>query len=351
MLRQLARLTRPYPAAGPSALAIATYGDPEDRPLAAAAESGLEGVACVDDAARGVVLFSDLWSRTGSAAAREWAHGLLEFCLWMTDADGLVTNFVRDWAGTRNEHGATSRRGGLFWQARALRAFERGAGVLGDDRARVALERVLAALPRDGVPPDVRSLHALTALELAARDERIRVLLSRWCDEISATRDGVVLLNSSDERGTPHLWGHLQEGVLASAAVVLGRSELLDAAVRSVDALIVPAIEESFSLPVVQPYAVASAVFVVDRLFGATGDARYRGLATDARAWFDGRNSARAPVYDRERGRVSDGIDGARLSKNSGAEANIVAATALLDEIACRLQAGDYNAVLRPDRW
>jgi len=44
------------------------------------------------------------------------------------------------------------------------------------------------------------------------------------------------------------------------------------------------------------------------------------------------KNTAGSAVYDRERGRVADGIDGTRVSDNSGAESNIVAAEVLLDE-------------------
>jgi hypothetical protein len=39
-------------------------------------------------------------------------------------------------------------------------------------------------------------------------------------------------------------------------------------------------------------------------------------------------------VYDRRRGVVYDGIDDGRLSRNSGAEANIEGALALLQERA-----------------
>jgi hypothetical protein len=71
----------------------------------------------------------------------------------------------------------------------------------------------------------------------------------------------------------------------------------------------------------------------LDELARATEDGRWRALAEDARAWFDGRNAAGQPVYDRELGRVADGVDEDRISVNSGAEANIVAAEALLDEV------------------
>ena len=81
----------------------------------------------------------------------------------------------------------------------------------------------------------------------------------------------------------------------------------------------------------VTPYDVTSTVFSLDRLAAATGEGRWTALAQDARAWFDGRNAAGAPVYDRARGRVADGIDEGRISENSGAEANIEAGGALLD--------------------
>ena len=92
-------------------------------------------------------------------------------------------------------------------------------------------------------------------------------------------------------------------------------------------------IASSFDLPQVQPYGVACAVRAMDALAAATGDVRYRGLATDARAWFDGRNSAHRPVYDRATGAVADGIDDGRVSLNSGAESNVLGAQALFAEV------------------
>jgi hypothetical protein len=52
-----------------------------------------------------------------------------------------------------------------------------------------------------------------------------------------------------------------------------------------------------------------------------------------ARAWFDGRNPARSAVYDREEGRVYDGIDEGLVNLHSGAESNVVGAQALLDQV------------------
>src|SRR5438132_1222694 len=226
-LRQLARLTRPLPAAGPRACAISVYADGDDLTLAAR-DKGFEGVACVDDAARAVVLFLDLWRETGDDRLREWATGLLDFVLFMQGRDGRFHNFVRSWDGT------------------------------------------------------------------------------------------------------------IKEGVLADAAIVLDRPDLLAIARRSARALIVPEIERGFRRPTVQPYSVAAIVYVTDRLHVATNESVYATLRDHARAWFDGRNTAGLPVYDRIAGRVHDGVDDGHVSEHSGAESNIVGAQALFPEVARR---------------
>ena len=63
---------------------------------------------------------------------------------------------------------------------------------------------------------------------------------------------------------------------------------------------------------------MASCVYSLDRLHEATGGGHWAELAADARAWFYGRNAA--------------GSDEGRVSQNSGAEANIVAAEALFPD-------------------
>jgi hypothetical protein len=75
----------------------------------------------------------------------------------------------------------------------------------------------------------------------------------------------------------------------------------------------------------------------MDSLAVATDDPRYARLARLAREWFDGRNTAGLPVYDRDRGRVADGIDRGVVNRASGAESNIVAAESLLDDVVALL--------------
>jgi hypothetical protein len=97
-------------------------------------------------------------------------------------------------------------------------------------------------------------------------------------------------------------------------------------------AVFAPAIESGFDLPRVQPYDVQSAICVMDALTAVTHQARYFDLAALGRAWFTGRNPAGVPIYDRQTGRIADGIDEGSVSRNSGAESNIVGGLALLDQ-------------------
>ena len=73
-------------------------------------------------------------------------------------------------------------------------------------------------------------------------------------------------MNSPDERGAPHLWGHIQEGVLAEVAVRLGRDDWLAIASRSAELVFASAVRSGFDLVRVQPYDVASAVYTLSRL-------------------------------------------------------------------------------------
>jgi hypothetical protein len=243
MLRQLARLTRPLPAAAPDALAVAVYAGTDDEPRDAK-ESGVEGVACVDDAARLLDVLCDVWTRSRQPWAERWARGLLEFCLWMQEPDGRWINFVYDWDGTRNAEGITSASGESFWHARALVGVSHAWLTFADERAREAVLAGLDHAVSKPAPPDVRALHILTARRLIA-DAGIKGLkasMREWTHELATCRDGEILKNATAETGPPHLWAHIQEGVLAWSSTLLEDPELLEVAARSTEALVVPAV-------------------------------------------------------------------------------------------------------------
>ncbi|MGH2539364.1 MAG: hypothetical protein ACRDGK_02465 [Actinomycetota bacterium] len=340
MLRQLARLTRPVPAAGPDALALGVYTDPSGE-LVAASESGFEGVACVDDTARLLDVLCDVWSATGSTEVERWARGLLEFVLWMQEPDGRWLNFVYDWAGSRNEGGITSSTGENFWHARALSSVSHAWLTFDDERARAALHRGLEHAVTRPAPADVRAVHVLVGLRLLAEGSPppdMAGAVRRWADEIASCRVDGVLMNNPDEHGAPHLWAHIQEGVLVEAARSLQDPTLIAAAVESAERLWVPFVRERFDRPSVTPYDVACAVYALDRLARVDVEG-WLDLSASARAWFELTDASGRPVFDREHGRVADGVDAGRVSENSGAEANIVAAEALFPDAVASVEA------------
>src|SRR5207247_9279601 len=148
------------PRAGAQAGALSVYADDEDRGMAAR-DRGFEGVACIDDAARAVVLLLDLYRDTGDRRLGEWAAGLVEFVLYMQLDDGRFHNFIRDWDGTINTDGPTSYAGATFWHARAVRALAKAHLVWRDPRVAVPLARGLAFATENPAPPDVRTSQVL----------------------------------------------------------------------------------------------------------------------------------------------------------------------------------------------
>lgn len=175
---------------------------------------GYEGVACVDDAARALDLYCALWEATRLPWLRRWCDGLLDFILAMQGADGRWLNFILDWEGTPNLAGRTSMAGGDFWQSRAVLALASAAPILHDERIEPALRRGLPhILTATQVPSDVRALHIRAALALSGQPggQGLVERLPLWSEELLSCRDAGMLMNSPDERGAPHLWGHIQE--------------------------------------------------------------------------------------------------------------------------------------------
>lgn len=337
MLPQLRRLTRDIPSAGPGAQAIAVYAHPASaahtmpdipRP---AREQGFEGVACVDDAARAIVLYCRPTSEQHDPLARVNARNLLRFLAYMQDEDGRFANFIVDWAGRKNLTGGTSSSGGAPWQARALHALAWGIAAFGDAEWEERFQRALRWVDVPMRYADIRAVCVLAVLkhwQATGSPHSVERCIA-WASEIASIRDGDRLLNIDGEQSI-HLWGHLQETALAETGRLLDRPELVETARASAGALLHPAAEALAVAPHALPFEVSCIVSGLAAVARATADPSYSEAAARARAWFSGRNSAGIPVYDRARGLVYDGIDEGRVSRNSGAESNIEGALALL---------------------
>lgn len=354
MIRQLRRLSRTITVEGQPLRAIAVYmrrsGD--TWRLDDADDTGYEGVACVDDAARVARLFLEAGRRHALPQATTEALGYLRFLLYMQQPDGRFVNFILNWKGEKNFTGPTSLASGPNWNARALRALALAVTTTGERIYREAFDRAFEPVTREMQYADVRAQHVLAALELYNRDKEahLRRRILAWCDQIAGLCDDRGRLLNWRHEEHPHLWGYVQAAVLARASVALGRKDWLRLAEGTVLGYLAPRVRRGFPQGTVIPYEVSSVVANLKALAEVTADTRYRELLYLARAWFRGRNAAATPVYDPIHGLVADGIDGARVSPNSGAESNVEGAFALVDELPWPLYYVDDGGNGEPGR-
>jgi hypothetical protein len=372
VFEHLASLTWTFPADGREVAALAVYAEPVQtpdgivyRPLGAA-ESGPEGVACVDDVARAVVLGLRAWEQERDARGRDLARRWLSFLPYMQGADGRFTNFILDAAGQRNMNGQTSYPGGLWWTCRALWALGAAYRVLGDESA---LENWLRCpLPeraQTASSAKVTGVLALAALEvLRAQPPRplrahFEALLEGWAADLFACMDGYLrdVPGQAQARERPTgarlaepgegtdpppeaqvgLWGYHQFPALAEAGAWLGRPAYLAACAQTVERLVEPTLAAGFlyAFPGVKAnqcaYCISPMMQGLAALYRATGQEHYRDLALQTYGWFTGKNDAGAVMYDPQTGRCLDGINDGHASSNCGAESAIEAGFAELE--------------------
>jgi hypothetical protein len=347
VIRQIRRLSRTITVDEQRLRVIAVYMTRSDGAWALddADDTGYEGVACVDDVARVAGLFLVAGRRHRMPQATAEATGYLRFLLYMQQPDGRFVNFILNWKGKKNLTGPTSVPGGPNWNARALRALALAAVTSGDRVYRDAFDRAFEPVTREMHYADIRALHVLAALELYDQHKEVHLRRSilAWCDQIAGLCDNQGRLLNWRHEETPHLWGYVQAAVLARASAAFGRSDWLRLAEETVMGYLAPRVRAGFPQRTVIPYEVGSVVANLEVLADVTGDNRYRELLYLARAWFRGRNAAGTPVYDAIHGAVADGIDGAHLSPNSGAESNVEGALALVDELPWALYYSDSD--------
>ena len=361
--------------AGRPVRVIALYAEaPDYRPTGSPARDGYEGIASLDDAARGAVAYLRAYEHTGDARSRNEALALLAFVVSMEQGDGEFVNFI-DARGRLNRDAPSSRKSMSYWAARSIWAIGEAVRVLGPQDSihlrsmRPALDRAVARLARDvrdgrliggSATATAEALLGLLALERAGSSPEIATLAA-------STAALLVPLASGDMEAAPwgarvdssnadwHAWGSRSTEALAVAAVVLNRPDLAAAAKQEADALwgrflLAGQVASSVSRdgnanwfsqiayglgPIVEGYLA---------LAEATGERRYAVFAGVTAGWFGGANPAGVAMYDEKTGRTFDGIDGpspVKLNRNAGAESTIEALLAL-QAVTSNPEAAEY---------
>lgn len=357
-----------------------------------AKESGTEGIACVDDAARAAVVYLRHYEHSGQPQSLEAAKALLRFIRHMETDDGMFYNFVLG-DHSINRDGKTSFKSFGWWAARGVWAMSTGYRLLKTsdpafaELLRSGVERTFPHIDTlahrygeseqtggYGVPrwllyesaSDATSelFLGLTEYYTATNDPRVKEFLGKFAA-------GFMLMQDGDPATSPyglhrswrtiwHMWGNGQTQGLASAGKALGDTNFIRSAEREAQGfysrLLIHGFMKEFDM--LKPegreeydqiaYGVRPMAVGLLRLYDATKKEVYLRMAGLSASWLFGNNAARTPMYDPSTGRCFDGIrDSSTINRNSGAESTIEALGTLaeLEQYPVAVQCLDYRKI------
>jgi hypothetical protein len=372
----LDHLTEKISFRGDSVDIVHIYSNYPDYAWVGAAESGPEGIACVDDAARAAVVSLRHYELTKDSESLARARGLLAFVAAMQTDDGDFYNFIFD-DHTINETGVTSQKSFGWWAARGVWAMATGCKVLAPvdpamsrqlaDKVRRSLPRVDSALSKydqSGIMLGFRVPHWLPYGSGADVSSELMLGLAEY---VSATHDkaaqvylkkladGLMTMQDGDEASYPfglhrswetmwHMWGNGQTQALAVTGHLLQDLGMVKSAEREARGFYSRLLINGFfkEMDVADStsrvrfeqiaYGVRPMAVGLIRLYEVTGKEEYLVMAGLAASWLLSNNVAGAAIYDPATGRCFDGIrDSTTINKNSGAESTIEALGTLLE--------------------
>ena len=372
----LEHLTERISFRGDSVDIVHVYSDYPDYRWHDAADSVVEGTACVDDAARAAIVYMRDYELNRTAESLARARRLLQFVLKMQADDGEFYNFILP-DHTINTTGRTSVKSFGWWAARALWSLGIGVRVFhGPDPPfadqltaafRRALPHVNAFLMTypdsdtiDGlrVPrwlpyesgADVTSEMVLGLAEYASGipDTSANPAMRRLLDGVMAMQDGSIARFPygvhRSWRTKWHMWGNSQVQALATAGRILNDQAMIESAEREANGFYSRLLVNGFmrEFDVAKPgsesrfeqiaYDVRPMALGLLRLYEATRNEEYLVMAGLAASWLLGDNVLGRSVYDQVSGRCYDGIrDSSTMNMNAGAESTIEALYALIE--------------------
>ena len=361
---------------GHRVLIVHVYANYPDYAWTGAAESGPEGIACVDDAARAAVLYLRHFQLHHDSRSLERARLLLSFVMRMQADDGEFYNFILH-DHTINTRGKTSFKSFGWWGVRGtwalcagyrvFRGIDPGFAALMKERVHRTFPHIRAVLSKYshhksrkghripewlfyGSGADVTSelILGLSDYYVATHDTTVRSMIRRLAD-------GIIMMQDGDVRTHPyglhrswetmwHMWGNGQTQALAKAGRILGDEKMLKSAEREARGFYPRLLIQGFlkEIDVTSPagtkeydqiaYGVRPMVVGLIRLYEAKHKPEYLTMAGLAASWLFGNNVLGQQMYDSSTGRCYDGIrDSVNVNRNSGAESTIEALSTLME--------------------
>ena len=341
-----------------------------------AKESGPEGIACVDDAARAAVVTLRRFEFTHDSSKLAEARSLLKFVLAMETDDGEFYNFVLA-DHTINRTGKTSFKSFGWWAARGVWSMSLGCRIFKDidtafaSRLKIGVVRTFPHIEellkkygeaKDSgqfrVPEwlvyesgaDVTSelLFGLSEYFRATGDPRIKSFIQKLAGGLMEMQDGNAStypygLHRSWETMW-HMWGNGQTQALAIAGLLLNDSVMIQSGEREAHGFYSRLLIQGYlkELDVAHPdsnfsreqiaYGIRPIAVGLLRLYDATRNESYLKMAGLAASWLFGNNIVHQQMYNSHSGICFDGImDSLTFNRNSGAESTIEALHTLVE--------------------
>jgi hypothetical protein len=330
-----------------------------------------EGIACVDDVARSVLVYLKHYQLTGDQKRLDKAKKALNFVMYMLQEDGESYNFIYD-DHTINTSGRTSQKAFSFWAVRGLRALCYGHRLFCTvdqdyaDTLRKHIEltftplnrflkrygeyysvagiRIPAWLVSEGGDATSEVVLALLDYWTVNPTPRVEEMIRKFARALAEYQEGGLARFPYGAhlswRNYWHAWGNAQTQALARAGRVFDEPRWTASAKAEADNFYVYLICEDFlsscelsahqeptteRFPQIS-YGIRPMVSGLMELCETTGVDKYAKLAGLTASWLRGNNPVGQAMYSSETGRGYDGINSpTEINRNSGAESTIEA--------------------------
>ncbi len=341
-----------------------------------AKESGPEGIACVDDAARAAVVTLRCFELTRDSSKLAGARLLLKFVAAMETDDGEFYNFILA-DHTINRTGKTSYKSFGWWAARGVWSMSLGYRIFKDidtafaSRLKIGIERTFPHIEEllkkygeakdsgqfrvpqwlvyeSGADVSSELLFGLSEYYRVTGDPRIKSFIQKLAEGLMVMQDGNAStypygLHRSWETMW-HMWGNGQTQALAIAGLLFNDSSMIQSAEREAQGFYSRLLIQGYvkELDVAHPdsnfnreqiaYGIRPIAVGLLRLYDATRNESYLKMAGLAASWLFGNNIVHQQMYNSHNGICFDGImDSLTFNRNSGAESTIEALHTLVE--------------------
>jgi len=299
-----------------------------------------EGFACVDDAARAIILLSEHLKSGHNDDVLLRTKKLIEFVLYMQNANGYFNNFI--WQdGSINTSYRTSLAEMNWWSFRALWALEVAHELVLSDRdlaSRIddAIRNVIVNIKRDISLTDFRievvdTIEVPTWLPHKYAADQAAVAIIALLPHYKRSGDGQVLEIRNSQAYALLLAGEQLDQPEYTRSALIEIDYFIPYLLNSgfSDSILIKRESDGFSeikktrFPQI-PYGIRPMVYAASEAFRVTGDQRYLALSARLKSWFFGQNDAAKIIYDQDSGRTYDAIiSDTEINMNSGAESTI----------------------------